>query len=344
VITAEQAIGATYFDDRYFASLAGLWGAIARRLPYEVAQVAELLARGGRYDAVLTWSDRPAMVIAGVMRIWPRRPAHVAILMWPSRPKKALPLRLVHRGIDRILAAAPLQRAFLHDTLGIDSERLPPSQGRVDLRFWRPMDGAGDTICSVGQEMRDYETLLEALAPLRIPCHIAVGSTLFGVSNERRWKDQLADRQLPDGLTVGHRSLPELRELYARSRCVVVPLVPSDNDSGINTIMEACAMGKAIVCTASPGQVGVLQDGVNCLRVPAYDAAAMRSAIERLWNDPALAARLGAAARETVQRSHGLDRWTATLERAVGEAVAVRAAAGRRRTGPIRPLGGIVAD
>jgi hypothetical protein len=44
-----------------------------------------------------------------------------------------------------------------------------------------------------------------------------------------RW----GDRPLPTGVTVGAKSYFELRELYARSRFVAVPLLPSDSDNGI---------------------------------------------------------------------------------------------------------------
>ncbi len=161
----------------------------------------------------------------------------------------------------------------------------------MDTRFWRPGDAgdAGeDLICAVGQEMRDYATLIEALRPLDIPCHIAVGTTIFGTTTDRWWRQSLAQETLPPSVTVGPKSFTELRELYARSRFVVVPLIPSDNDSGITAILEAMAMGKAVIVTDTPGQVGVLEDGVNCLRVAPFDAVALREAITRLWEDPQL--------------------------------------------------------
>jgi hypothetical protein len=135
---------------------------------------------------------------------------------------------------------------------------------------------------------------------------------------------------LPPGVTTGAKSYVELRALYARSRFVVVPLVPSDNDSGINTIREAFAMGKAVICTETAGQVGILDPGRNCLLVPPFDAQALREAILELWNDPEKCDRLGQAGRELMLQ-HGLEHWTTTLVTAVDEAVALRTAAGRTR-------------
>ncbi len=121
-------------------------------------------------------------------------------------------------------------------------------------------------------------------------------------------------------MTLGRKSHPELRDLYARARFVVVSLLPSDMDNGITVITEAFAMGRAVICTDSPGQTGLLEPGVNCLRVPPFDPQAFRAAIVELWEDPERCRRLGAAGRAAVVERHGLEQWRATLLRAVEEA------------------------
>jgi glycosyltransferase involved in cell wall biosynthesis len=97
---------------------------------------------------------------------------------------------------------------------------------------------------------------------------------------------------LREGITVGRKSLTELRELYACSRFVVVPLQPSNSDNGITTCLDAMAMGRAVICTRTAGQIGALEDGVNSIRVPPHDTIALRRAIERLWSDPELCAQI----------------------------------------------------
>ncbi len=63
------------------------------------------------------------------------------------------------------------------------------------------------------------------------------------------------------------------------------------------TLFEAMAAGKPIVSTAVDGCREVLQDGVTGLLVPPSDADALGTALLRALDDPALRARLGAAAR-----------------------------------------------
>ena len=299
-----------------------------------IAQLTEILIRGRHYDAVLTWSDLPAIAVAALMLTWKRRPAHVAILMWPSKRKKAIPLDKIQRGIDRFIVCAPRQRQFVEEELGVPVERFVDVRFGTDTRFWRPMTGAGDRICSVGQEMRDYGTLLEALRPLEISCHIAAASGMFNRTSDKWWRATVDEQPLPVGVTVGAKTFAELRALYARSRFVVVPLLPSDSDNGITTILEAFAMGKAVICTETAGQIGVLEHGVNCLRVPAFDVEALRAAIVELWRDPQMCQRLGAAGRQLIEARHSNEQWIAGVTRGIEEAIAARAAAGRVRERP----------
>ncbi len=323
VLSPDEVLNQTYVDDRLFATTKGVRGWLARHLPFRLAQTLEVCLHAGEYDAVVTWSELPSLFVCAALCVVPNRPAHVAILMWPSRPKKAIPLWLLNRRIDRFIVSAPLQRRFLEERLHIDPDRILTGCSRLDTGFFRPIEAETDCICSVGQEMRDYDTLVAALRGTEIPCHIAVGSNPMGPSSDKWWRKSLREQDLPANVTYGRRGYTELRDLYARSRFVVIPLFPGTNNNGVNAILESFAMGKAIIATDSPGQIGLLKDGVNCLKVPPRDPQALRAAIERLWNDPELAARLGAAGREFVEREYTLERWTRVQLRAVTEAIEV---------------------
>jgi len=135
----------------------------------------------------------------------------------------------------------------------------------------------------------------------------------------------LNDRRVPVGsigpqagahITQGRLSLTELRDLYARSRFVVVPLLPSDTDNGVTVILEAMAMGKPVICSRTRGQVDVIQEGVTGLYVPVGDAVALRKAILTLWNDPQRAQEMGRNARAHIERYHTLEMFTATAKSA----------------------------
>ena len=64
---------------------------------------------------------------------------------------------------------------FAINTLGIPASKIRFIPYYVDQKFWRPMPCEEDMICSVGVEMRDYPTLIEAMRGLTMKCHIAAG-------------------------------------------------------------------------------------------------------------------------------------------------------------------------
>lgn len=109
--------------------------------------------------------------------------------------------------------------------------------------------------------------------------------------------------------------------LYAAAEAVVVPSVIPDALSRV--VLEAMSAGRAIVATAVGGTPELLVDGESGLLVPRHDPAALATAVERLLADPALAARLGAAARARVQTRFAPE---ASLDRLLALYAAVRAA------------------
>jgi glycosyltransferase involved in cell wall biosynthesis len=72
-------------------------------------------------------------------------------------------------------------------------------------------------------------------------------------------------------------------------------------------LLETAAAGIPIVATAVGDVPKLIRDGRTGLVVPKSDPAALAAALARLRDDGALAARLGAAARDQVCREHSSD-------------------------------------
>ena len=68
--------------------------------------------------------------------------------------------------------------------------------------------------------------------------------------------------------------------------------------------MEAMAVGKPVIASRIGGLPEIVTDGETGILVEPGDSDALRTAIETLVNDPALAARMGAAGRERVSAFH----------------------------------------
>jgi glycosyltransferase involved in cell wall biosynthesis len=91
---------------------------------------------------------------------------------------------------------------------------------------------------------------------------------------------------------LGH--VDDMPSLFASVDSVVLPSYREGLPKGL---IEAAACALPLVTTDVPGCREVVSDGVDGLLVPPRDARALAQAIARLHDDPALAARLGDAAR-----------------------------------------------
>ena len=153
-----------------------------------------------------------------------------------------------------------------------------------------------------------------------------------------RWSrhSNTATGELPANVAVTALDYRPLRDLYARARFVVVPLREVDNQAGITLILEAMAMAKAVIVTATRGQrdvicgrlctaagltaerfggprafgvTGPLAEAETGLYVPPGDAVALRRAIQYLADHPEEATRMGAAGRRLLEEQMSLGRY-----------------------------------
>jgi glycosyltransferase involved in cell wall biosynthesis len=81
-------------------------------------------------------------------------------------------------------------------------------------------------------------------------------------------------------------------------RAATVHILPSECEGSAKCTYEAAACGLPQITTRESGDV--VRDGVNGLIIPPNDPDALAAAIERLYRDRDLAARLGAAGRQRV--------------------------------------------
>ncbi|BAQ47100.1 MULTISPECIES: glycosyltransferase family 4 protein [Methylobacterium] len=80
-----------------------------------------------------------------------------------------------------------------------------------------------------------------------------------------------------------------------------VACLPSRGGEGLpRALLEAAASGRAILTTDVPGCRTLVRDGIEGLVVPPDDPQALAAAMVRLSADPALVARMGAAARARI--------------------------------------------
>jgi glycosyltransferase involved in cell wall biosynthesis len=319
------ALGADVLDRT--AVLNTAWGRLVARLGgVALAQACAAFLRRAQYDAVLTDGEHIGLPLALLLKLSRACTAHVTIGHRISAPKKR-PLWRWARAwthVDRILLHATLQRRIALEALGIPAERLVLVPYQVDTSFWDPAkvgaDGVAEErlIVSAGLELRDYPALFRAVDGLDARVSVAAAS------HWSKRRNSALDAPRPANVTVTSLDYARLRDLYARAAIVVVPVVETDFQAGVTTILEAMAMGKPVVVTRTSGQTDVIVDGANGVYVPVADPAALRSVLVRLLDDPTERARLGAAARETVTRFMRVDQFAERVATQVHSSLAAR--------------------
>ena len=290
-----------------------------KMMPISAAQVIEALIIKNKYDAVISWAEKLGLPLAILMKITRSHVPHIGLFGWPAIGNKGRLLKHFHHQFDRIIMWSTVQRDKVIRELGVPASKIVLIKWPVDQQFFRPMPRSTDMICAVGSEMRDYPTLIEAMRGLPFTCHVAAGTL---IKKNTRWEKAVQDkRDLPPNVTVGRKSPLEIRELYARSRFVVIPLHPTETDNGITCILEAFAMGKPVICSRTRGQVDVIEEGRTGIFVPVGDSKALSQAIAELWNNPDRAEEMGKNARAYIEQYATLDRFVARVREIVEDCV-----------------------
>ncbi len=219
----------------------------------------------------------------------------------------------------------------------------PPARSRVipygvNINQFRPDPGAHAAV-RVGLG-------LPAAAPLVVGLGRLVAKKGFGVLLDA-WPLVLAGRPDAHLAIVGYGDLREQLEAQAARLGVAgsvtftgplereqaaahmaaadvfaLPIVREGVDGLPNVLLEAMGTGRAVVAARVAGVPDVVDDGVHGLVVPERDAPALAAAIGRLLADRALAERLGAAARERIERELTWERTAERFERAYRDALA----------------------
>jgi glycosyltransferase involved in cell wall biosynthesis len=313
------------------------------------------------YQVIYTDSERVGIPLTALLKLARARNRHVMLAHLLSPWKKRVWFRWGHiqSHIAAILCHSSLQRRIMIEELGIPAEKIVLLPYQVDEHFWRPMPAqeaqaalsaapgstaASDTasaptrpgICSVGLEYRDYPTLVEAVRGLDVQLEIAAASYWSTHSGMK------ADESLPPNVHVSSHQYLSLRHLYASSRLVVVPLFDVPNQAGITSILEAMAMGKAVIVSGTRGQTDTIRDRRNngfgrierevlpgFLEAPGVedalrhlptgfyvkpgDAAELRQAISYLLAHPEVADELGRNGRRVFENLMTLDMFTARI-------------------------------
>lgn len=198
----------------------------------------------------------------------------------------------------------PLEKNYaLAESLTLESGSLLPDNRQQAVGLQRSIIGFVGEL----REKKGLKTFLNAYAlvdKIQPVALLIVGEVRQGEDKKIFDEFQITNPQLPI-IVTGYISPKDLPAYYS---LIDVFVHPSLRDGMPNAMLEAMACEKAVVATAVGGVVDVIKDSENGTTVPANDAESLSKAILALLNDPALRARLGKSARETIQKEFTLQK------------------------------------
>lgn len=182
---------------------------------------------------------------------------------------------------------------------GIALERFPDSL--LPAR-WQDREAAILMVSRFARQ-KDHATLVHALALLR-DRGLTPALYLAGAGSQRLLRQTQALSERLD-LHAQVRFLGSVSDLPERLAATQVFVLSTRWEGMPLALVEAMAAGCACVGTDVVGVREVIDPDHTGLLVPPADASALADAIQRVLLDPALAERLGAAARAQALKEHG---------------------------------------
>jgi mannosyltransferase len=204
---------------------------------------------------------------------------------------------VVLHGVDTDVYAPPADRAAAFADSGLPGRYAIGCFGRV--RAQKGSDVFVDAMCQLLPRYPDFTAVMVG----------AITVDQVGFANE------LKKRIEASGLTsriviTGELAIEEVQRWYKR---LTIYAFTSRNEGFGLTLIEAMAVGAALVASRAGAAELVVEDGMTGALTPPGDVDALVAALEPLMRDPAAAAAMGARARARVVDKFSLDAEAAAI-------------------------------
>ena len=224
--------------------------------------------------------------------------------------------RVAYRFSDRVVGNSPSVSRLVQEEGGVPASRIVTIPNFLDPQSFEPLSEAARRalleelavptdafvvgIVARLSLVKDHATLLRALAEL-VPAIPNVHGVLVGDGPERDRIQALAGELGIEGRVhfAGERpQIPNLHGLFD------VSVLCSTTEAFPNSVLEAMAVARPVVATDVGGTPDAVREGTTGLLVPPREPTRLARAIARLHAEPALRAKLGAAARSAAQSGY----------------------------------------
>jgi len=271
-----------------------------RGIPH-VAHIRESFADFGPLWRVFQWllavsADRIIAVSAAV-----------AAQFAPSIRRKTV---VIHNGLpaDEFARVEPERVAAFRRRYGLADFRLVGLVGRIKMG----RKGQDDFVRAAARLGAWHDRVR----------FLVIGSPFPGNEEHERELQRLIDSLNLRGIVLLTGDVAEIKAAISAMDVVAMASARPEPFGGV--VLEAMALGRPVVGTATGGTVEQIEDGVTGFLVPPDDPQAMAAAVERLLENPGLAAQMGEAGRKRCSSLFGFDAFYGKIAGVYGSLLAGR--------------------
>ena len=266
-----------------------------------------------KHSKIFTWSERAGIPFSAYRRLVPSENQFVTMFQcWSSRQELAITTFRLFQVMDKIIVHCRSMEENLI-RLGAPKERVKLIHYSIDQDFFAPrmdLSTRSNVILSIGESRsRDYHKLFKAVTGLPIKLEVAGFGHWYA-----REKHNSHNGQIPENVSMLKRlTQSEIRDRYANSQFVVIPVHDLVYSAGATASMEAGSMARAVIAFRSRGISDYIIDGETGILVEPGDTQALRDAIQSLLTNPKEAKRLGENARQRILEELNLETYVKNI-------------------------------
>ena len=250
-----------------------------------------------------------------------RKPISI-IVHHPIKNRKILGNRwlfkLLFKGHDQFLCLTKETKQQFEKDLAVSPDRVRLIEWGIDLPFYQTNHAVPTQsrfIVSAGKTSRDYDTLVRALDGTDISLKIYCSGNSAPSISEYSSNIQV----IFNHATNNAISYQDLLLEYQRSHAIAVPLPDTKNLAGLTSLLDAMAVGKAVIITRNQQiDIDVEKEKIGFVIEPG-DVAGWREAVTYLIDHPEEAIEMGQRGRHLCEKKYNLEVFSSHLANCLSE-------------------------
>lgn len=278
-------------------------------------QQVRVCLKFSKYDLVYSACQENTLFLSTLRKIGIFHKPIISIIHHPMHKSRKSDVYV--KGHDRLLCLRKLVFRQLEKEFNVGEEKACLIDWGIDLPFYEKQksgasvdDGTGFFI-SAGKSSRDHDTLAKAFfgvsCPLKIFCSAQSAPTI---------------PELPSNIMVHFNhpiynaiSYNDLLAEYKKAYAIAIPLIDTNSMAGLTGLLDALAMGKAVIMTKnSQVDIDIEKEGIG-IWVDPGDVNGWQEAVSYLLAHPEEVREMGNRGYILCESKYNLDNFSSNLAR-----------------------------